>query len=223
MFIMAYCHECGQEVAEDAVACPNCGAALGRGQPHGQQQGQQQPGYQQPQQSQQQPGYQQPQPGQQHAPPQQQAQQQSGLVSSGGPIGRKLALGGGLLAAIAAFLPWFSLNVAGTSASISGIERDGVFTLIMALVVLGVGAWRWGKWQRGLSFVLGGFILVFGGLYIYDPFFGSRGQMTAVQQQVEQAVVSGPGLYLTAIGGLLILLGIIYDTWFETDWKWQQG
>lgn len=128
---------------------------------------------------------------------------------------RKASIVGSIGAAVGAFLPWFSLNVFGTSATRRGIEADGVITLIAAVMVFIVVAWRWGPWQRGVSFVFGLFILGLGSIYIYDPLFGVRDQLTAQQEQYQHLISPDIGLYLTAIGGLIIVGSIAYDTWFS--------
>lgn len=130
---------------------------------------------------------------------------------------RKASIVGSIGAAVGAFLPWFSLNVLGTSATRRGIEADGIITLIAAVLVFIVVAWRWGPWQRGVSFVFGLFILGLGSIYIYDPLFGVRDQLTAQQEQYQHLISPDIGLYLTAIGGLVIVGSIAYDTWFSGD------
>lgn len=126
-------------------------------------------------------------------------------------VGKKLALGGGTATVIAAFLPWFSVDVFGTSVSRAGIDADGIFTLIFGLIIVGViarsqlGNWGRKTWISVVS--LGGLISLVGVAYISDPFLG-------VDQTVENAealVNIEIGLYLTAIGGVLSLAGPLYD------------
>jgi len=51
--------------------------------------------------------------------------------------GQKIALGGAGIAIAGAFLPWVSVEVFGSSASVNGIDRDGIFTPLMGVIIVG--------------------------------------------------------------------------------------
>lgn len=130
-----------------------------------------------------------------------------------GPItGQRVAIAGAALAGIGAFLPWFSASTVGTTVEVVGIDRDGIYTFVFSIIAAAV-AWRYGgreRWGRlsALGVVaLGGFTAFLGGIYIYDPWFGSE----APRQAVQDAVQIGLGLYLTLIGGVLMTLAPVYD------------
>lgn len=139
------------------------------------------------------------------------------------PTGRKMALGGGMLAAIAAFLPWFSVGLFNFTQSVNGIERGaGTQMLIAAVVVIAVCAWGWGRWQRAANGLVGGWILFTGAVFIYDPFWGARGEMTGMHLLFENAVSPDVGLYLTVTAGITVLVGILIDSFgpWEENRRW---
>lgn len=125
--------------------------------------------------------------------------------------GQRLIIAGAVLAAIGAFLPWFSASALGTTVEVTGVERDGKFTLAFA-VIAGLAGWRygdrpWSRWVVVGVVVLGGLTAFFGGVYIYDPWIGQE----APRQEVQNAVQIEMGLYATLIGGALMAIGPIYD------------
>lgn len=125
--------------------------------------------------------------------------------------GKRLVLAGAALAAIGAFLPWFSASAVGTTVEVTGVERDGVFTLAFAVAAGAVG-WHygdrsWGRWPAVGVVILGGLIAFFGGAYIYDPWLGTE----PPREEVQNAVQIGVGLYATLIGGALVAAGPVYD------------
>jgi len=131
-------------------------------------------------------------------------------------IGRKVTVGAAVVGAVGAFLPWITINVMASSASVRGIQGDGRITLVLCFLVFITAAWRWGAWQRGVTFILGGVTLLLGGAYINDPLWGVENP-TVIQQQYSEAITPGLGLYLTAGAGLVIVLAVVYDTWFNTN------
>ena len=222
---MQYCPSCGESVTERDQYCSSCGRDLTEATHSPQQPSDQQlPAEQrqaQPRARQGEAGAhrgtgpQQPQEGQQ--PPAPGPEQEGGIASW--PIGRKVVVGASLIGAIGAFLPWVTLQVLATSVTKRGIEADGRITLLFAILVFITATWRWTKWSRVFNTVTGFIILGLGTLYIVDPLVGARNQMTQQQLQYQEAITPGIGLYLTAIAGLLIVAGIVYDTWFNPDFR----
>lgn len=100
---------------------------------------------------------------------------------------------------IGAFLPWFSATVFGTTVTVNGIERDGVFTLLAALLILGFLFKRWTKRTRQVSLVLGILVTGLSLIYISDPWAMSANNPTELQRN---AVSVGIGLYLTLLSGI---------------------
>ncbi|WP_241430892.1 hypothetical protein [Natronolimnohabitans innermongolicus] len=100
----------------------------------------------------------------------------------------------------------------GSSISNSGIDGDGVFTLILAVVaVVVVGRSRLGSWGRktwiGVT-LIGVFVAFLAMGYINDPWMGVDENPP---ENAEMLVDTGIGLYLTAIGGIMLLAGPLYD------------
>ncbi|MDL0127048.1 zinc ribbon domain-containing protein [Halobacterium salinarum] len=103
---------------------------------------------------------------------------------------------------LGAFLPWFSVTVLGTTVTVSGTERDGIFTLLIAILIIGLAVARWTKRTRQASIVLGALITGLCVLYISDPYALSSTDTTQLQ---ENAINIGIGLYLTLVSGLGIV------------------
>ncbi|WP_245547760.1 hypothetical protein [Halovivax ruber] len=127
-------------------------------------------------------------------------------------LGKKLALVGGGVTIAGAFLPWFSVEFLGTSVSRAGIDADGIFTLILAAIaVVVVGRSRLGSWgqKTWIGVTLIGIFVAFLALgYINDPWMGVDENPS---EEAETLVNIGIGLYLTAIGGVMLLAGPLYD------------
>ncbi|WP_232703307.1 hypothetical protein [Halobacterium wangiae] len=120
--------------------------------------------------------------------------------------GEKVALGGAGLAAVGAFLPWIKLGQLG---SMNGLDGDGTYTLIFAVVAVGIIVVRnWERIDKGAVAVLGLLTLGIGALYITDPAAGTNlGQAGAFGEAIAEALQPGMGLYVTALGGLGMLVG----------------
>lgn len=97
------------------------------------------------------------------------------------------------------FLPWLTATVVGTSISVQGIERDGVFTLGAGVLVLLFLFAKWTKRTRQSSVVLGALVALLAAIYISDPWAFSDTTTTQLQRQ---AVNIGIGLYVTLFGGV---------------------
>ena len=120
--------------------------------------------------------------------------------------GEKVALGGAGLAAVGAFLPWIKLGQLG---SVSGLDSNGTYTLVFAVAVVGIVVLRnWGNVDRSAVAVLGLLTLGIGVLYIVDPATGtSLREAGAFGSAIADALQPGVGLYVTALGGLGMLVG----------------
>jgi hypothetical protein len=117
----------------------------------------------------------------------------------------KIAVGGAGLTAVGAFLPWIKLGSLGSK---SGLDGDGTFTLVFALIAIGVILVRdWEKVDKGVVALLGLLSLGIGVMYISDPAAGTSLGETMMGQAIAEALEPGMGLYVTAIGGLGMLVG----------------
>ena len=111
---------------------------------------------------------------------------------------------GGGIAAIAAFLPWAKVSVFFISATQSGIDGDGVMTLLGGtLVVLFsiiqlLGHARNDKWPYVVNLVTALGITSVAGYNLVD-----------IANNGADLVEPGSGLYLTAIAGVLVFIGYI--------------
>jgi len=181
------CPNCGAEVPPDDAFCGRCGANVA-------------PNPQQPPQ---------PAPG---TPPAGQPTRDD-LQNLRSQLGRVAVMLGSALAALGAFLPWFSAEVFATTATKRGIEADGKITLALAIAACAIVVWRWGRRQRVVAFLLGLIVLGLGVLYISDPTIGADLTETQYSREELRRILSpGSGLYLTAIGGLAMALGPVYHT-----------
>lgn len=126
--------------------------------------------------------------------------------------GKKTSLVGAVLVAIAAFLPWLSVDFLGTSITKTGIEGDGAITLVLAIVVailiLASHLGSWGRKTWWAVLVLGGFTALLALGYINDPWLGVDQRPP---EETREFVTIGLGLYLTALGGAITVGGALYD------------
>lgn len=126
--------------------------------------------------------------------------------------GKKTSLGGAVLVAIAAFLPWLSVDFLGTSITKTGIEGDGAITLVLAIIVailiLASHLGSWGRKTWWAVLVLGGLTALLALGYINDPWLGVEQRPP---EETREFVSIGVGLYLTALGGAMTVLGALYD------------
>jgi len=126
--------------------------------------------------------------------------------------GEQLAIGSAAVVVIAAFLPWISASILGTSVTVNGIDGDGVITLGMAVVAgVLVVARQWDRINRALVGVLGGLIAALALYYVVDPTTGIEGGDVAAEL-AREAVSPGIGLYLTALGGVGLVIAAVLDS-----------
>lgn len=122
-------------------------------------------------------------------------------------LGTKLVLVGGAITVVAAFLPWISVDAGVVSNTVTGIDGDGVFTLVLAGAAMGVVFVR--DWDRVTAAAVVGFgvlVALIGFVYIADPLTGvdTSGQGGELLEGMVSAEI---GLYLTALGGLVLIGG----------------
>jgi hypothetical protein len=110
---------------------------------------------------------------------------------------QKIALGGGVLTAIAALLPWVSAG----RLTVTGIDGDGTLTLIFGVAAVAVVLYR--DWETvdtlgvGLLGVLT--VLIAGNVY------SSLSSMGGVSSEILE-ISAGFGLHLTLLGGILLVV-----------------
>lgn len=113
--------------------------------------------------------------------------------------GEKVALGGAVLTLVAAFLPWVSAGFI----TVAGIDiDDGILTLLFGLAVGGIVLVRdWEDIDVIGTGILGALTVLIAGNIL-----------TSLNQQFGQAsatVGAGSGLYLTIVGGIVIVAGAV--------------
>ncbi|WP_436936055.1 hypothetical protein [Halovenus marina] len=124
------------------------------------------------------------------------------------PRGAKITLGGALALIVGAFLPWASIDSRLRSATVSGVDGDGVLTLLAGVAVVAIvvlGAWR--KREILASAVAGGLsVLVAFNIYTNISSYGGLSGSVSVEM----------GLYLTILGAALLVAGSV-DTYRSRD------
>ena len=119
--------------------------------------------------------------------------------------GEKVSLGGAAITIVAAFLPWITLGALG---SVSGIDGDGTFTLIMGAIVAGIVVAReWENVDQLATLALGVLVAGIGLMYVTDPAAGIDTGSEFGNQIVSEVVSPAVGVYLTLIGGVAITAG----------------
>jgi len=111
-------------------------------------------------------------------------------------------MGAGLLAIVAALLPWTTVNTVFTSISRNGIDGggDGLFTLGLGIVGA-LALWQAGRWLWAAA-ISGVVIIVIGIVDIVDV-QGLVDEVNADSDGLASASV-GAGLYLTVIAGVVL-------------------
>lgn len=110
--------------------------------------------------------------------------------------GEKIGLVGALMVFIGAFLPWASWG--GFSAS--GTEGDGIITLVFGIIVGALIYFRsWDSKNKAISSVIGLLVLAIG---VYD----ASNIASVADAPFGIGVEVGTGLYITVLGGLIVLL-----------------
>lgn len=124
-----------------------------------------------------------------------------------GRYGRSvLAIVGASLTLVGSALPWAGL---GGLVGPSGLHGDGLYAAVAGLVALGLAAIApLGPWRRTLCVVLGLVICVVATIdisVIHGALDAMRGD--EIGNAVSDALGIGVGLYVTAAGGVFVLVG----------------
>lgn len=121
-----------------------------------------------------------------------------------------LLVAGTAVVAVAALLPWATVNAGFISVTKAGTDGDGIITLVLALVV---GGLLLAKWKAGLSravvivsLVLGAIVLAIGTYDVIDV-----ASTVEENEFVEVRASVGIGLWLTVLGGIAMLAGAIWE------------
>ena len=105
----------------------------------------------------------------------------------------QVSLVGAALTVVGAPLPWVSVSFVGASVSATGLDGDGVITLVLAAIAGVVLLARdWDEMDRIGVLALGGLVAVIG---VFD-LLGLPG-----------AASPGIGLYVTIVGGIVLATG----------------
>jgi len=111
----------------------------------------------------------------------------------------------GFLCFIGAFLPWGNVSSGFSSVSLSGIDKDGFFTLIFSLIALGIlyiGIRKIKKTLTNAGIIIFGFLILLIGMY-------DSANIANISSSSYVFIQVGTGLYLTIIGGIgLIIFGL---------------
>lgn len=118
------------------------------------------------------------------------------------PTGRKLTLGGLVLVAVGAFLPWVSTSVLGTSDSVIGINTFGVVTLVLAAVAGFLVLLSRSTGVQTLALLAGIGIAGVAAIGISDPVQLVEVQVSGLD---EGLIHADNGLYATLVGGIIVV------------------
>jgi len=114
------------------------------------------------------------------------------------PGSAKVALAGGALTAVGSVLPW--ANALGNT--VSGLDGDGVITLFLGVIVAVVAlVVNWNRLAKGGSAAIGGISVVIA--------FNAYSNLTNASGFGASLVSPGYGLYLTILGGLVVVVGAL--------------
>lgn len=112
--------------------------------------------------------------------------------------GEKIAVGGAAVTALAAFLPWVSAGFL----SVTGIDGDGLFTLLMAVAAAAVVLLReWEQLEQAAVGVLGVLVVLIAG--------ATYGNLGGTSEMISMG--AGIGLHLTLLGGLGMVVAAVVD------------
>lgn len=121
---------------------------------------------------------------------------------------QQLAVGGATLAAVGAFLPWIEVSLGNFGTAQKGLDvaaaLDGRVVLVLAVLAVAVVVVReWDRTDAGAVAAFGALTAGIGVMYVLDPASAAN----ASGEFGESLVRSGYGLYVTALGGLGMLVG----------------
>lgn len=120
-----------------------------------------------------------------------------------------LVVGTGVVA-LGALLPWVTVDAGIVSVTKAGTEGDGVFTLLLALVVGGLAL---AKWKSGLSRRVVIVALVLGAIVLAIATYDTIDVASTVEENefFEVRASVGIGLWLTLLGGIAMIIGAIWE------------
>ena len=121
---------------------------------------------------------------------------------------QKIGALGGILTAVGSLLPWVTVSALGIlSVSKLGVEGDGIFTLILGIIVLlGIFVFKKPAFEKFGLIILGIIITILSAYYI-TTISGEVAKLLGVAG-AGGLISAGPsiGLYVTLIGGVLTLI-----------------
>lgn len=196
---MPYCPECGEEVDEDWVHCSGCGEKLPDISSGGQERSQEE------------------------TEPTVQKNNMEGVLFTTSQLRLGASLGF-VVIVISTLLPWFSAEILASSVQRTGLQTpDGKLLLGTAAVGLVIVGVNWGRIGRVTGLMVGLGSTLLSGLYIANPLFGARAELSQqyTAQEIEAAasvVQPDIGLYLTVIGGTIAMVAGGAAS-LRSDWK----
>lgn len=134
-------------------------------------------------------------------------------------IGQKLSLAGIVITIFGSFLPWLSATILGAQFTVRGIDRDGKFTLLVAIMAGVPVILYWNKRGQITTAILGLFVAGLALLYVIDPLIGvPQSQMSAQEQSMLRSAINIEiGLYVTVLGGTGIAYGSLNDIFKSSE------
>mgnify|MGYP000695884164 CR=1 FL=1 len=125
-------------------------------------------------------------------------------------LGRVLSILGAGVAVSGASLPWIQVNAIVTTLPRSGLDREGWITIALALLVIGIATLRsWNRLDQSAVVACGTAVFTVGAIYVADLSFGIQVLPAGglVEEVGREFSDPGIGVYVTAVGGLLMLAG----------------
>lgn len=128
-------------------------------------------------------------------------------------VGTALVLVGGVITVIGAFLPWLSVETSVLSKTVGGIDGEGALTLVIAATAMALVVRRdWNAATAGAVIALGSLVTLVAIVYLFDPLLAVEllhGERSIVEEWISTEI----GLYLTALGGLVLTAGAVSGYW----------
>jgi hypothetical protein len=123
------------------------------------------------------------------------------MVLDNRTLGVKIAIVGGVATIVGSVLPWVTIDSLMGSQTVSGLDGDGVLTLVCGIATLGVCVLRGGERIDRIALGILGVLTVLIG---YNTF----SQLSDYGSIAADASAS-PGLYVTMLAGAVIVSGAI--------------
>lgn len=119
--------------------------------------------------------------------------------------GEKIGIIGAILTFIGSLLPWATWG----AFTVSGINGDGMFTLLFSVIAAGLILFRTWDLKNGLA------TMGLGILSFFIPIYDAQNLTQMASGPLGTTVEAGMGLYLTIIGGVILVVAGLYDLFFE--------